>query len=69
MYVCEEQKWDLEREVRKRDWEVQQPSDILFFCLITLPFCTDTNPAKNVIDLELEDVYFCLDHIAKYTTW
>lgn len=23
MYICEEQKWDLEREVRKRDWEVQ----------------------------------------------
>lgn len=24
MYICEEQKWDLEREVRKRDWEVQK---------------------------------------------
>uniref|UniRef100_A0A1Y1MRV3 Troponin I n=1 Tax=Photinus pyralis TaxID=7054 RepID=A0A1Y1MRV3_PHOPY len=22
MYICEEQKWDLEREVRKRDWEI-----------------------------------------------
>lgn len=22
MYICEEQKWDLEREVRKRDFEV-----------------------------------------------
>lgn len=22
MYSCEEQKWDLEREVRKKDWEV-----------------------------------------------
>lgn len=22
MYICEEQKWDLEREVRKRDYEV-----------------------------------------------
>ena len=32
MYICEEQKWDLEREVRKRDWEVQQLSDTLFLC-------------------------------------
>lgn len=24
MYVCEGQKWDLEFEVRKRDWEVLQ---------------------------------------------
>lgn len=23
VYICEEQKWDLEREVRKRDYEVQ----------------------------------------------
>lgn len=22
MYLCEGQKWDLEHEVRKRDWEV-----------------------------------------------
>jgi hypothetical protein len=22
MYLCEDQKWDLEHEVRKRDWEV-----------------------------------------------
>jgi hypothetical protein len=22
VYVCEGQKWDLEHEVRKRDWEV-----------------------------------------------
>lgn len=26
MYICEEQKWDLEREVRKRDYEVQNNS-------------------------------------------
>ncbi|CAG9831236.1 unnamed protein product [Diabrotica balteata] len=24
MYICEEQKWDLEREVRKRDWEISE---------------------------------------------
>jgi hypothetical protein len=30
MYICEEQKWDLEREVRKRDWEVP-PHNILRF--------------------------------------
>lgn len=24
MYLCEGQKWDLEFEVRKRDWEVLQ---------------------------------------------
>lgn len=43
MYICEEQKWDLEREVRKRDWEVQQLSDTLFFVLTMGAINTEIN--------------------------
>lgn len=33
MYACEEQKWDLEREVRKRDWEVPAYNTTLCFMI------------------------------------
>lgn len=63
MYVCEEQKWDLEREVRKRDWEVQHPSDTLF--LITLSSYTNTGPDKNVSFQRQQRS--CLDGMPKST--
>lgn len=42
MYLCEGQKWDLEHEVRKRDWEVlpnikqNQPYQKIFTKTLTL---------------------------------
>lgn len=44
MYVCEGQKWDLEHEVRKRDWEVLQLSNQPFFKF------------KNPIQIQLQTV-------------
>lgn len=38
MYICEEQKWDLEREVRKRDYEVQKNRVTRNVFFITLTF-------------------------------
>lgn len=63
MYICEEQKWDLEREVRKRDWEVQQLSDTLFFMLtIQTTFCVF---GKHIFLFRFlrREKYFCHSYI------
>lgn len=54
MYVCEGQKWDLEYEVRKRDWEVLPKHKTKTNKPIFYPKCpttTTTNTYANIVPL------------------
>ena len=57
VYMCESQKWDLDFEVRKKDYEVSHAAQLSYYSLIHLV----ASYYRSISSLILIFFFFCLD--------